>query len=96
MPSLQIQVISLAGAIFILVAYVGHQAKWMLPHSRWYNLLNAIGGGLLAYAAFHPFQIGFVIMEVAWFFVSLLALARSFRPATILSESQDPADREPL
>lgn len=81
MTPLQIQVLSFVGAVLILIAYVGHQAKWMLPHSRGYNLLNSLGGGMLAYTAFHPFQIGFVIMEVTWFLVSLAALAKTFRTA---------------
>ena len=41
-----------------------------------YNLLNAFGSAILAYIAFHPFQVGFVVLEVTWVLISLYALAR--------------------
>lgn len=78
MQSLGTQIASLVGAILILVAYVGHQLKWMRPHSVAYNLMNAAGSGILAYIAFRPFQVGFVIMET-WVIISVYALLRSRR-----------------
>ncbi len=36
------QMISLAGAVTILVAYIAHQLKWMDARKPVYNLLNAI------------------------------------------------------
>jgi hypothetical protein len=41
-----------------------------------YNLLNAVGSAILAYVAFHPFQIGFVLLEVVWALISVYALAK--------------------
>ncbi len=70
------QVASFAGALLILVAYVGHQMSWMNSRKAGYNLLNAVGSAILAYIAFHPFQVGFVVLEVTWVFISLYALAR--------------------
>ena len=70
------QVTSLAGALLILVAYVGHQLKWMDSRKAWYNILNAAGSAVLAYIAFRPFQAGFVVMEVTWVVVSVYALVR--------------------
>ncbi len=67
---------SFVGAMLILVAYAGHQMGWMNPRKAAYNLLNAIGSAILGYIAFHPFQIGFVILEVAWTLISLYALLR--------------------
>ena len=74
--SLARQVVSFVGAMLILAAYVGHQLKWMNPRKPAYNLLNAIGSGILAYIAFSPFQIGFVVLETVWTLISLYALAR--------------------
>lgn len=71
------QVASFAGALLILVAYAGHQMKWMDSQKSAYNLLNAIGSGILAYIAFHPFQIGFVVLEVTWTLISVYALFRA-------------------
>ncbi|HXZ40158.1 MAG TPA: hypothetical protein VEG68_05415 [Terriglobales bacterium] len=74
--SLARQFASFVGALLILVAYVGHQLRWMDARRAAYNVLNAVGSAILAYIAFHPFQIGFVILEVAWVLISLYALLR--------------------
>jgi hypothetical protein len=68
---------SFLGAMLILVAYAGHQMGWMNPRRAAYNILNAIGSAILGYIAFHPFQVGFVVLEVTWTIISLYAL---FRP----------------
>lgn len=75
------QAASFLGALLILVAYAGHQMNWIDSRKSAYNLLNAIGSAILAYIAFHPFQIGFVILEVAWTAISVYALARRRGPA---------------
>jgi len=74
--SLAQQVASFAGALLILVAYVGHQLKWMDARKATYNLLNAVGSVILAYIAFRPFQVGFVVLEVTWALISVYALVR--------------------
>ena len=68
---------SFLGAMLILVAYAGHQVGWMNPRRASYNILNAVGSAILGYIAFHPFQVGFVVLEVAWTVISIYAL---FRP----------------
>jgi hypothetical protein len=74
------QLFQLAGAMLILAAYVAHQLKWMSPSNAWYNILNAIGSGILGYYAIWPrFQAGFVVLEVMWVVVSIYALFRSTR-----------------
>ena len=70
------QAASFVGAMLILVAYVGHQMGWINSRGAAYNLLNAVGSGILAYIAFHPFQIGFVILEITWTLISLYAWMR--------------------
>jgi len=74
--SLARQLASFVGALLILIAYVGHQLNWMDARRAAYNVLNAAGSAILAYIAFHPFQIGFVILEVAWVLISVYALLR--------------------
>ena len=71
------QAASFVGALLILVPYVGHQMGWMNARGAAYNILNALGSAILTYIAFHPFQIGFVILEVVWTLISIYAL---FRP----------------
>jgi len=74
--SLARQLASFVGALLILLAYVGHQMKWMDSRKAAYNVSNAIGSAILAYIAFHPFQVGFVMMEVTWVIVSVYALLK--------------------
>lgn len=74
--SLPRQIASFVGALFILVAYVGHQMGWMDSRKAGYNVLNAVGSAILAYIAFHSFQVGFVLLEVVWVLISVYALAR--------------------
>lgn len=67
---------SFLGAMLILIAYAGHQMGWMNPRRTAYNILNAVGSAILGYIAFHPFQLGFVILEVMWTVISICALLR--------------------
>jgi len=74
--SLARQVFSFAGALMILIAYAGHQLGYMSAKKIAYNVLNAVGSGILAYIAFQPFQVGFVVLEVAWTAISVYVLFR--------------------
>ena len=73
------QIASFVGALLILIAYAGQQFNWMDPRKTLYNILNGIGSAILAYIAFHPFQIGFVLLEVTWTAISIFALGRAWR-----------------
>lgn len=74
--SLARQIFSFAGALLILIGYAGHQLNWMDSRRPAYNILNVLGSAILAYIAFRPFQLGFVVMEVAWVLISLRALTK--------------------
>ena len=76
-----LQLVGLAGAAMILVAYVGHQMRRMDSSGTLYNVLNAIGSGILTYVALRPFQAGFVVLEGTWAVVSVYALVRILRSA---------------
>jgi hypothetical protein len=52
---------------------------WLDSNRATYNLLNAIGGVMLAYVALHPFSAGFLIMEGTWTLISLYALFKVYR-----------------
>ena len=70
------QLVSFAGAMLILAAYVGHQLGWMNSRRMAYNLLNAVGSVILTWIALHPFQLGFVVLEATWAVISIWALVR--------------------
>ncbi|HXY16248.1 MAG TPA: hypothetical protein VEI26_17290 [Terriglobales bacterium] len=74
--SLAQELASFVGALLILIAYVGHQVGWVNSRKAPYNILNAAGSAILAYIAFRPFQLGFVVLEVVWALISLYALLR--------------------
>ncbi|MCJ7629299.1 MAG: hypothetical protein MUO50_13045 [Longimicrobiales bacterium] len=71
------QLVSLAGAILILAAYLAINRRWLKPHHRLYNLLNLVGGILLLWVAIVDQRIGFVILEAAW---AVIAIPPLFRP----------------
>ena len=74
-----LQLVSFAAAMIILVAYVGHQTRRMDANGVAYNVMNAVGSGVLTYVAFRPFQIGFVVLESVWAIVSVYAIVRAIR-----------------
>ena len=74
------QIFQLCGAMLILAAYVAHQLKWMDPRKPMYNILNAVGSGILGYYAIWPrVQAGFVVLEFAWIGISIYAMIRNRR-----------------
>lgn len=77
--SIFIQIISLLGAFLILIAYWGHQRGWMDARKPKYNILNAIGAGMLAYVALFPFNAGFFVLELIWTGLSLVTLYKVTR-----------------
>lgn len=70
------QVISVIGAVLILVAYGASQAGWLKVERRSYSLLNFVGSALLTYVAIIGNQLGFILLEGAWAGISLAALIR--------------------
>ena len=70
------QIVQLAGALFILSAFILAQMKRLRPESAVYLLLNFIGAGLLSVVAFVDRDWGFVLLEVVWTLVSGAGLAR--------------------
>ncbi|HEY4307212.1 MAG TPA: hypothetical protein VGM82_22265 [Gemmatimonadaceae bacterium] len=65
------QIISLAGAIMILVAYAGNQRGWIDKDAPTYNLLNLFGSGLLAWIAIVDHRLGFIFLETVWALLSI-------------------------
>jgi hypothetical protein len=70
MPLLD-QLVSLAGAAMVLVAYLGLQRGWMRREDRAYNALNLFGSLLLTYVAVVDRRLGFIVLEGSWALLSL-------------------------
>lgn len=71
------QLISVAGAVLVLSAYVAINRRWLKPRHRLYNLLNLVGAALLLWVALADRRLGFVILEAAW---ALIAIPPLFKP----------------
>lgn len=71
------QIVSLAAAAMILIAYGAQQAGKLKSDSRLYLLLNLVGAAILALIAFRIKQVGLTVVESAWMLISLAALARN-------------------
>ena len=68
-----IQLISVVGALAILVAYAANQLRYMGPSNLSYALLNFAGSAVLAVVAVVEEQWGFLLLEAIWALVSLWA-----------------------
>ena len=75
------QLLQLAGAILVLVAFTLAQLRRLDPQSLAYLVLNTVGAGILAVLAFADEQWGFLLLEGVWTLVSLAGLAARLRTA---------------
>ena len=73
------QLLQLAGAILVLVAFTLAQVRRLDPQSLSYLVLNTVGAGILAVLAFADEQWGFLLLEGVWTLVSLAGLAARLR-----------------
>ena len=65
------QLVSLAGAMLILAAYLSLQRGWMQRQDRTFNAVNLVGSVLLAYSAVKNWNLGFIILEGSWALLSI-------------------------
>lgn len=70
------QLISVTGAVLVLIAYFTYQRGWMGRENPVYNLLNLVGSGLLAWIAIVDHRWGFILLEVLWALLSIPPLIR--------------------
>ncbi|HXS47728.1 MAG TPA: hypothetical protein VN756_09735 [Solirubrobacterales bacterium] len=75
------QLVQIAGALLILVAFTAAQFGAMDPHSRIYLVLNFLGSVVLAVLAWRERQWGFLLLESVWAAVSLWGLRPWLRDA---------------
>lgn len=73
------QLIQVAGAILILVAFAAVQFDRMRPDSRVYLALNLVGSAILAVLAWTGSQWGFLLLETVWAIVSAWGLVAALR-----------------
>jgi len=70
------QIISLIGAILILVAYGALQLNRLAPETITFQTLNLFGGIFLCITAVTLRQYGFILVEGLWAVLSVVGLWR--------------------
>lgn len=74
-----IQSLSLLGAFAILAAFAADQFGWTNPRKASYQVLNIVGGGILAAIAVVYVQYGFILLQSSWTVVSVWKLVSILR-----------------
>jgi hypothetical protein len=76
------QLMSVTGAVLVLVAFGCLQTGKMDRRDRWFNILNFVGSVLLGLTAVHDRRWGFIGLEFIWaaFSVPPLFHKKSARP----------------
>jgi hypothetical protein len=73
------QLIQIAGAVLILLAFAALQLGRTTAASKPYLILNLVGSVVLAALAVHEEQLGFLLLEGVWAIVSAWSLWRVHR-----------------
>ena|SRR5687768_13401502 len=77
--AMTMQVISVVGALMVLIAYGLIQAGTWRELDAGYLTLNILGSLLLGIVAIEDRRVGFVLLEFAWAGIALVGVARAVR-----------------
>ncbi|GAA0604700.1 hypothetical protein HPO96_02855 [Kribbella sandramycini] len=69
-----LDVVEIAGALTILIAFAAAQAGRLRQRTVSYQLLNLLGSGVLAVIAAVESSWGFLLLEGSWAIISLVGL----------------------
>lgn len=76
-----IQIVSIVGALLILLPFGGSQLGRMSTESLAYQVMNLVGAALLTTVAIIESQYGFILLEGTWTVMSAIGLWKvSSRP----------------
>ena len=73
------QLVSLAGAVLVLIGFGGLQLGLLDRRGVWFNALNLAGSILLLWIAVHDRRVGFIALEAIWAGFSIPPLASRAR-----------------
>jgi uncharacterized membrane protein len=60
------QLMSVTGAVLVLVAFACLQTGKLDRRDRWFNVLNFVGSMMLGFVALHDRRWGFIGLEFIW------------------------------
>jgi tryptophan-rich sensory protein len=83
------QVISLVGAVMIMIAYAANQMGRLDRNSILYLALNTAGAIILGIIALRAKQAGLTLLEGVWALISVIALVKNLWSG----QNQDPVSR---
>ena len=76
------QLMSVTGAVLVLVAFGCLQTGKLDRRDRWFNLLNLVGSLMLGAVAVHDHRWGFIGLEFIWAAFSVPPLFQRREPRT--------------
>ncbi len=71
--------ISSVGVTIILLAFLLSVLKILSIESKWYFILNIVGGGFACYGSILIDSLPFTILEGTWCFIAFMALFKSIK-----------------
>ena len=83
--AMTMQVISVVGALMVLIAYGLIQAGTWRELDAGYLALNIVGSLLLGIVAIEDRRVGFVLLDFAWAGIAMVGVARAVRARRGLS-----------
>jgi hypothetical protein len=83
--AMTMQVVSVVGALMVLIAYGLIQAGTWRELDAGYLALNIVGSLLLGIVAIEDRRVGFVLLEFAWAGIAMVGVARAVRARRGLS-----------
>jgi hypothetical protein len=87
------QVVQLLGAMLILSAYVAAQQNRLRLDSVKFLALNTVGAAILAVVAAVNRDLGFLLLEGVWAWVSARGLRRAMKAAKEAKKREKPSGR---
>jgi len=72
-------IVGLSGVSIILITYFLLQASYIKVSDLSYSLINGIGSLLIMYSLLHNWNTASVVIEIAWFCISLYGVLKAWK-----------------